>query len=113
MEKKVEEQPFEPCPITEVQPIVRGKWSAVIIWFLSQGTLRFKELGRKLPTVTDANLTKELRSLESFGLVHREVYPQVPPKVEYSLTEIGREYLPVIEEIERFAAKYQQYREGR
>ena len=109
MAKKIEQEPFQDCAIADIQPIVRGKWTAVIIYFLSQGTFRFKELARKMPMVTEANLTKELRGLEQYGLVHREVYREVPPKVEYSLTEIGREYLPIINELEVFANKYEAY----
>ena len=106
MPKKIEDAPFTPCPISDIQHIVRGKWTAVIIYYLSQGTLRFKELARKMPMITEANLTKELRNLERYGMIHREVYREVPPKVEYSLTDIGREYLPVIRELEVFADKY-------
>ena len=97
---------FMDCPVAEIQQIVRGKWAMVIIYFLSQGTIRFGELSRKLPMITQANLTKELRALEEFGFVHREVYKEVPPKVEYSLTELGREFLPVLEALEDFALKY-------
>mgnify|MGYP000317548534 FL=1 len=61
----------------------------VIIYFLYHETLRFSQLKRKMPQVTEANLTKELRMLEQYGLVHREIYREVPPRVEYSLTEIG------------------------
>ena len=111
MAKKIEQEPFEDCAIADIQPIVRGKWTAVIIYFLSQGTFRFKELARKMPMVTETNLTKELRNLEQYGLIHREVYREVPPKVEYSLTEIGREYLPIINELEVFANKYKAYAE--
>ena len=107
MEKKIETETFEPCPIADIQPIVRGKWTMVIIYFLSQGTLRFKELARKMPMVTEANLTKELRALEQYGMIHREVYREVPPKVEYSLTDIGRKFLPIIEDLEKFAQEYQ------
>ena len=96
------------CPFADIQPIVRGKWTLVIIYFLSQGTLRFGELHRKIPMVTQANLTKELRALEEFGMVHREVYREVPPKVEYSLTEIAREFLPVMQALGEFAHKYQE-----
>lgn len=97
---------IENCPIAEVQKVIRGKWTMVIVYFLSQGTLRFGELSRKLPQVTQANLTKELRMLEDYGLIHREVYREVPPKVEYSLTNIGREFLPVLEAFEVWAIKY-------
>ena len=109
MDKIIEENTFEPCPIADIQPIIRGKWTTVIIYFLGQETLRFKQLARKIPMVTEANLTKELRTLEQYGMVHREVYREVPPKVEYSLTEIGRKFLPIIEGLEQFANEYQTY----
>lgn len=108
MDKKTEPAPFEPCPIADIQPIIRGKWTMVIVYFLSQGTLRFRELARKMPMVTEANLTKELRMLEQYDMIHREVYREVPPKVEYSLTETGRKFLPVIHALESFAQEYQQ-----
>lgn len=98
---------LESCPIADVQKIIRGKWTMVIVYFLSQGTLRFGELSRKMPQVTQANLTKELRMLEEYGLVHREVYREVPPRVEYSLTEIGQKFIPVLEALEVWALEYQ------
>ena len=97
---------IENCPIADVQKVIHGKRSMVVIYFLSQGTHRFSELHRKLPNVTEANLTKELRLLEEYGLVHREVYPVVPPKVEYSLTEIGFKFVPVLEALEKWAVEY-------
>lgn len=106
MKGKHDENVFADCPITDVQKIVRGKWAMVIIYFLSQGTIRFGQLSRRIPQVTQANLTKELRMLEEYGLVHREVYREVPPKVEYSLTAIGQKFLPVIEELEKWAMEY-------
>lgn len=98
------------CPVADVQKIIHGKWSMVIIYFLSQETLRFSELRKKMPQVTDANLTKELRMLESYGMVHREVYPVVPPKVEYSLTNIGIAFIPVMEALEKWAVEYKETR---
>ncbi|MCD8122234.1 MAG: helix-turn-helix transcriptional regulator [Clostridiales bacterium] len=97
---------IENCPLANVQKIVHGKWTMVIIYFLSQQTLRFSELKRKLPHVTEANLTKELRVLEQYGLVHREVYREVPPRVEYSLTPIGIKFIPVLEALEQWAIEY-------
>lgn len=94
------------CPVAPVQKVISGKWNMVIIYFLSQGTMRFGELHRKLPDLTQAILTKQLRCLEDFGLVHREIYKEVPPKVEYSLTEIGIKFLPVITELEKWAVEY-------
>ncbi|MCD8106960.1 MAG: helix-turn-helix transcriptional regulator [Oscillospiraceae bacterium] len=97
---------IENCPLAGVQKIVHGKWTMVIIYFLSQKTLRFSELKRRLPNVTEANLTKELRALEEYGLVHREVYREVPPRVEYSLTPIGKKFIPVLEVLETWAIEY-------
>ncbi len=96
----------ENCPIADVQKIVHGKWTMVIIYFLSSETLRFSQLKRKLPNVTEANLTKELRLLEQYGLIHREVYREVPPRVEYSLTPIGMKFIPVLEALEEWAIEY-------
>jgi DNA-binding HxlR family transcriptional regulator len=107
MKGEHDESVFVDCPISNVQKIVRGKWAMVIIYFLSQGTIRFGELSRKIPQVTQANLTKELRMLEEYGLVHREVYREVPPKVEYSLTAIGQKFLPVIKALEIWADEYE------
>ncbi len=98
---------IENCPISKVQKVLHGKWTMVIVYFLSQKTLRFGELSRKIPQVTQANLTKELRKLEEYGLIHREVYKEVPPKVEYSLTDLGVKFLPVIEAIENWAKEYE------
>lgn len=68
--------------------------------------MRFSEIKRRLPFVTDANLTKDLRLLEKYGVVHRKVYPVVPPKVEYSLTEMGNDFLPILNSISEWAEKY-------
>ena len=78
----------------------------VILYILSEGTLRFGEIKRKIPNVTDANLTKDLRLLENYGVIHREVSPVVPPKVEYSLTEMGKDFLPILNSIIQWANKY-------
>lgn len=97
---------IEKCPIADVAKVLHGKWTMVIIYLLTDGTYRFSGLKRKLPQVTEANLTKELRTLEKYRLVHREVYREVPPKVEYSLTPIGTEFIPVLEALEKWATKY-------
>jgi len=76
--------------------IIGGKWKAVILYYLSQGPKRFNELRRLLPEVTQRMLTLQLRELEQDGIVHREIYKEVPPKVEYSLTEFGASLGPII-----------------
>lgn len=107
MKKEYFDENFIDCPFASIQKVVSGKWSMVILYFLSQKVLRFGELNRKMPMVTQAYLTKELRMLEEYGLVHREVFPQVPPKVEYSLTPLGEKFLPVLTELGNFAEIYQ------
>ena len=96
----------ENCAIARISKVVQGKWTMVIVYILSEGTLRFSEIRRQLPHVTEANLTKDLRLLESHGIIHREVYPVVPPKVEYSLTDMGRDFLPILESLTEWAEKY-------
>lgn len=79
-------------PIEITLDVVCGKWKGVILWHLQQEEiLRFGELKKRLPGVSQKTLTLQLRELEEDGLIHREVYPQVPPKVEYSLTPYGKE----------------------
>ncbi|GAA3607053.1 helix-turn-helix domain-containing protein [Secundilactobacillus similis DSM 23365 = JCM 2765] len=106
MKQEYDQSNILDCPIADVQQIIHGKWAMVVIFYLRDSTLRFGELSRKMPQVTQANLTKELRALEKFGLVHREVYKVVPPKVEYSLTDIGQRFIPVIEALETWAIDY-------
>jgi len=96
----------ESCPLARVARIIQGKWTMVIIYVLSEGTLRFSEIHRRLPHITEANLTKDLRTLETHGVIHREVYPVVPPRVEYSLTEMGKAFLPILDRINSWAKEY-------
>ena len=78
------------------------KWNSLVLYHLSDGTKRYSELKRLTNGVTQKMLTQTLRDLERFQLIHREVYPVVPPKVEYSLTQYGREILPILEMIQGF-----------
>jgi DNA-binding HxlR family transcriptional regulator len=84
------------CAVEATADIIGGKWKAVILYYLSQGPKRFNELRRLLPEVTQRMLTLQLRELEQDGIVHREIYKEVPPKVEYSLTEFGASLGPII-----------------
>lgn len=84
------------CSVEATLSLIDGKWKGVILHHLSSGVLRFNELRRQMPNVTQRMLTSQLRELEDDGLVHREIYPQVPPKVEYSLTPLGQSLSPVI-----------------
>lgn len=94
------------CNVGVVNMVMQGKWKFAILNFLSKGTIRFGELSRALPNIRQGYLTQQLRELESDGLVHREVYKQVPPKVEYSLTELGKDFLPVIDAMAVFGKHY-------
>lgn len=88
---------FPGCPVEATLSFLDGKWKGVILYhLLGEGTLRFNELRRRLPAVTQRMLTKQLRELEQCGIVSRTVFPVVPPRVEYSMTPIGRSLQPVI-----------------
>jgi DNA-binding HxlR family transcriptional regulator len=78
------------CPVEAAVDVFGGKWKAQILWWLHQRTWRFAELRRQIPGITEKMLAQQLRELEVDGIVNRKVYPTVPPKVEYSLTEYGR-----------------------
>jgi uncharacterized HTH-type transcriptional regulator ydeP len=94
------------CPVVNTLDIIGGKWKVLILYYLYGETRRFNELQRLLADVTQRMLTLQLRELEHDGIVHREVYPQVPPKVEYSLTAFGRTLMPVIEAMHRWGEQY-------
>lgn len=94
------------CPVVNTLDIIGGKWKVLILYYLNEETRRFNELQRLLAGITQRMLTLQLRELENDGIVHREVYPQVPPKVEYSLTEFGRTLMPVIEAMHRWGEQY-------
>lgn len=83
------------CPIRNILSRIGDKWSLLVLYTLSVGgTLRFKELHKEMPDISQKMLTVTLRKLEEDGLISRKVYPQIPPKVEYSLTERGDTLLP-------------------
>ena len=86
----------EGCPVEACLEQIAGKWKGLIVYHLIGETLRFNQLSRKVGAITQRSLTKQLRELEADGIVHRKVYPVVPPKVEYSLTPKGEELRPVI-----------------
>ena len=94
------------CPVATTLEMIGGKYKALILWHLSDGKLRFSELHKLIKGATPKMLTQQLRELEMHKLIHREVFPIVPPKVEYSLTELGKSLMPVIVEMRNWGVKY-------
>jgi len=94
------------CSIEATLDVIGGKWKGVILYHLMNGTKRFGEFRRLMPYVTQRMLTLQLRELEEDGVVHREVYRQVPPKVEYSLTEFGSSLSPILVLMREWGAEY-------
>lgn len=90
-----EEIKIQLCPYCMAQKVIKGKWKLLIFWHLQQETKRFNELNRLIPC-TQATLNRQLKELEFDGVVHREVYNIIPPKVEYSLTSLGEQFNTVI-----------------
>jgi DNA-binding HxlR family transcriptional regulator len=83
----------EKCPVETAVDVLRGKWKILILWYLQDGHYRFNELQRILPGVTQKVLSQQLRELERDGIISRRIYAEVPPRVEYYLTEHGEIYI--------------------
>lgn len=94
------------CPVEATADILGGKWKAVILYYLFEGPKRFNQLKRHLPEVTQRMLTLQLRDLELDGIVHREIYKEIPPRVEYSLTEFGMTLGPIIVQMRDWGEAY-------
>ena len=94
------------CPVEATLELIGGKYKALILWHLSEKKLRFSELRKAITTATPKMLTQQLRELESNKLIHREVFPIVPPKVEYSLTDLGKSLLPMLVAMRDWGANY-------
>ena len=94
--QKQQKKDYTKCPVEATLGLIQGKWKIVILFRLMDEPRRFNELTRLLPNITQRMLTNQLRDLEKDGLVHRECYAQVPPKVEYSTTELADSLMPVL-----------------
>jgi len=102
----MERQKTATCPVEVALSIFGGKWKLQIVYCLYSGTKRFGQLRRLIPGATQQMLTLQLRELEQMGILHRHVYAQVPPKVEYSLTELGRSLEPIVHQISAWGEWY-------
>lgn len=105
MERQIEE--CTTCPVKTTLSIIGGKWKGLIIYKLLDGKMRFSELQKSICDITHRSLTLQLRELEDSGLVLRTIYPEVPPRVEYELTELGESMRPIIEAIYDWGQTYQ------
>jgi DNA-binding HxlR family transcriptional regulator len=93
---KIKEEDLQRCPVTACLQVIGGKWKPVLIYLVSKGCDRFGALGRAMPDISKQVLTRQLRELEADGVMTRAVFDELPPRVEYALTERGRSLLPVI-----------------
>lgn len=107
MRSDVEEAP-EYCAIEFAMEVLGGRWKLAILKQLVSGTHRFGELRRAMPRITQRMLTRQLRELEADGLVTRTVYPQVPPRVEYALTDVGRGLDAITDELDKWGRWYRE-----
>lgn len=88
------------CPIEHTMNLISGKWKMIILWHLSQhDVMRYGEIKKSLDSITHKMLSQQLKELESDGFIHREAYQQIPPKVEYSLSDRGKSFLPVLQSL--------------
>jgi DNA-binding HxlR family transcriptional regulator len=98
----------EQCPIDIALNMISGKWKLAILWHLTREVVRFNELQRRLTGISQKTLTQQLRELEADGLISRKVYPEIPPKVEYHLSELGETFIPVLNSLCQWGKEYQQ-----
>src|SRR3954453_17896038 len=101
-------EPLDTCPVCATADLICGKWTILVIRDLSAGRTRFCELERSLEGISPRTLSLRLRALEEHGIVERRTYPEVPPRVEYVLTEKGRALLPLIEDMRRYGREWLQ-----
>jgi len=95
------------CPVDLTLSVIGGRWKGLVFWNLRNGVMRFGELKKSLIGINDKMLTQVLRELEKNGVVERKVYDTIPPKVEYSLTNNGKQLLPVMEQMSNWGSKYE------
>lgn len=94
------------CPVEATLDVIGGKWKPLILWMLKGGVMRFSALQKAIPGVNSKTLTKQLRELEQDGVVVRVMYPEIPPRVEYSITEFGETLIPIIQALCTWGAEY-------
>lgn len=99
---------MEVCPVEVAVAVLGGTWKLTIVKHLQTGVKRFNELGRLVPLANTKTLTRQLRELEADGIVQRTVYPEVPPRVEYALTDLGSSLEPIVAAMDAWGAAFAQ-----
>lgn len=97
------------CPVEVTLRAIGGKWKPVILFYLSEKPLRFSELSRAIKGITQKMLTKQLREMESDGLLKRKVFPEIPPRVEYSITPYGKTLNPILASMSKWGEEHKRY----
>jgi DNA-binding HxlR family transcriptional regulator len=96
MENKIENNP---CPFTTTIALIGGRWKSIILYLLSDHTRRFGEIATRMPSISRKVLSEQLKELEADGLIHREQFKEIPPRVEYSLTDLGQSLRPILKDM--------------
>ncbi|EFO33579.1 HTH-type transcriptional activator HxlR [Roseibium sp. TrichSKD4] len=94
------------CPTETILGMIGGKWKGMILWCICRKTMRFNALQRTIPGISQRMLTKQLRELEDHGIITRTVYPEIPPRVEYGLSQHGETLKPILDELESWSRAY-------
>lgn len=94
------------CPVEAALDVIGGKWKPLILWALGEKVMRYNELQKALPSVNAKMLTKQLRELEEDGVIRRTIYPEVPPRVEYAITDFGKTLIPILEALCTWGSQY-------
>lgn len=103
---KTEKKNFT-CPVTQTLQVIGGKWKPIILWEMERGVLRFGELKRTIAGITQKMLTQQLRELEEDGIIWRKVYPEVPPRVEYGISDYGKSLRVILNEMAAWGLEHQ------
>ncbi len=101
------------CPVHLTMSVFSGKWKLLLLWHLRTGVKRFGELNRAIPAITQAMLSNQLKQLEEDGIITRTMYPEIPPRVEYSLSILGESLIPLIVDLEKWGIEYGENFRGR
>jgi DNA-binding HxlR family transcriptional regulator len=104
--RKQKHKSYTACPVEATLDLIGGKWKGIVLFHLMQGSKRFNELKRLVPAITQRMLTLQLRQLEKDHIIKRKIYKQIPPKVEYSLSDLGKTLSPILAQLEQWGREH-------